>query len=64
MADELEEIRVRGWNTINNNMTIGSLSSVSSSLYNASEKSIGGNIIKKVAGGALIGSLLLRNIAR
>lgn len=63
VADELEEIKVSGWNTIDDNMTIGSLSSVSSSPYNASEKSIGGSIIKKVAGVAAIGSRRLSVIS-
>ncbi|CAH1413270.1 unnamed protein product [Lactuca virosa] len=63
VADELEEIKVSGWNTVDDNMTIGSLSSVSSSPYNASEKSIGGSIIKKVAGVAAIGSRRLSVIS-
>lgn len=62
VADELEEIRASGWNTNDDNVTIGS-SSVSSSPYNASEKSIGGSIIKRVAGVAAIGSRRLSVIS-
>ncbi|KAI3813324.1 hypothetical protein L1987_18044 [Smallanthus sonchifolius] len=48
VADELEQIRLSGWNTVDDNVTMGS-SSVSSSPYNGSERSIGGTIVKKVA---------------
>ncbi|XP_076900852.1 wall-associated receptor kinase-like 14 [Bidens hawaiensis] len=48
VADELEQVRVGGWNTGDDNVTMSS-SSVSSSPYNGSERSIGGTIVKKVA---------------
>ncbi|KAK1438971.1 hypothetical protein QVD17_04784 [Tagetes erecta] len=46
VADELEQIRLSGWNTMDDNVTM-SFSSVSSSPYNGSEKSIGGTIVKR-----------------
>ncbi|KVI02633.1 Green fluorescent protein-like protein [Cynara cardunculus var. scolymus] len=51
VADELEQIRLGGWTTIDDNVTMASSSvaSVSSSPFNGSEKSIGGTIVKKVA---------------
>lgn len=51
VADELEQIRISGWTTIDDNVTMASSSvaSVSSSPFNGSEKSIGGTIVKKVA---------------
>ncbi|KAI7753755.1 hypothetical protein M8C21_014985 [Ambrosia artemisiifolia] len=48
VADELEQIRISGWNTVDDNVTMSS-SSVSSSPFNGSERSIGGTIVKKVA---------------
>ncbi|KAI3503156.1 hypothetical protein L1887_31592 [Cichorium endivia] len=56
VANELEEIRLSGWNTTDDVTMGSSVVSVSSSPYNASEKSIGGTIIKRVAGVAVIGS--------
>ncbi|KAI3713080.1 hypothetical protein L1987_71651 [Smallanthus sonchifolius] len=48
VADELEQIRLSGWNTMDDNVTMGS-SSISSSPYNGSERSIGRTKVKKVA---------------
>nr|GEU49528.1 wall-associated receptor kinase-like 14 [Tanacetum cinerariifolium] len=49
VADELEQIRISGWNTMDDNATMSSsVVSVSSSPYNGSEKSLGGTIVKKV----------------
>ncbi|KAF5779390.1 putative protein kinase RLK-Pelle-WAK-LRK10L-1 family [Helianthus annuus] len=48
VADELEQIRISGWHTVDDNVTMSS-SSVSSSPFNGSERSIGGTIAKKVA---------------
>lgn len=51
VADELEQIRVSGWTTVDDNVTMESSSavSVSSSPFNGSEKSLSGTIAKKVA---------------
>ncbi|XP_076922290.1 wall-associated receptor kinase-like 14 [Bidens hawaiensis] len=49
VADELEHIRVGGWNAGGDDNVTLSSSSVSSSPYNGSERSIGGTIVKKVA---------------
>ncbi|KAD3640950.1 hypothetical protein R6Q59_003581 [Mikania micrantha] len=49
VADELEQIRLSGLNTMDDSITMMTSSSVSSSPYNGSEKSLGGMTIKRVA---------------
>ncbi|KAM7520539.1 hypothetical protein LguiB_019501 [Lonicera macranthoides] len=53
VAEELEHIRLSGWGPMDENICMGSsVASSCSSLYNGSEKSLGGSTMKKVGIGS------------